>query len=457
MTRLQNQRQFTPGDQPPGSTRSSRPSVDHAPSHAKNYFDDEPTLQRTASASHGDEAEPVVSDAKNAAAASVQRPVGGSAAGRLTGGATHESVFDLIDLASRHLMNIVPMALGVHALLMLGGALGNKSFVAPLVTVADLLPWILASLLIGLGVLGYTGIFRRPAAAGLRVLLLVGFIWGLCLHQGGYSLFTGYLFVLVSIYPIFMHQRYGLAIPWIAAAAYLSLSVVAGSLSSVMSAQVGWDAGLLVLIGHLACGLGLASQHYRQLHKLAHTDELTGLSNRRHFRESVERELELVRRDGRPLTLITYDLDNFKQINDQHGHPSGDAVLRHFADLLRINTRRNDVVARIGGDEFAVVLPDMSADSAESYVQSILDTLSLERIAIPGGTIQLSASAGVVTADRKGPFDIHELMRRSDENLYRSKRSRRRGDADSERRKRSLLLRPRNGVIAKTDHSSLPA
>ena len=159
--------------------------------------------------------------------------------------------------------------------------------------------------------------------------------------------------------------------------------------------------------------------------------------------------------------LITYDLDSFKQINDEHGHLIGDEVLRHFADVLRLNTRRNDVVARIGGDEFAVVLPDMNADAAESYVQSILDTLSLEHIVIPGGKVQLSASAGVVTADRKGPFDIHELMRRADENLYRSKRSRRRFDADSERRKRSLLLNPRNRSrkSSPTQHgrSSLPA
>ncbi|MCY4181650.1 MAG: GGDEF domain-containing protein, partial [Gammaproteobacteria bacterium] len=93
------------------------------------------------------------------------------------------------------------------------------------------------------------------------------------------------------------------------------------------------------------------------LRALVHTDELTGLSNLRHFNETLSLELERTRRSKQPSCLILLDLDNFKAVNDDHGHEVGNSVLCHFAKVIRQTIRRLDTPCRLGGDEFAIILP----------------------------------------------------------------------------------------------------
>ena len=97
-----------------------------------------------------------------------------------------------------------------------------------------------------------------------------------------------------------------------------------------------------------------------QLYRLSVLDPLTGLYNRRHIEQKLADEISRSERHGHPLTIILFDLNGFKQVNDTHGHPAGDAVLRAFADRLRKATRGSDAAGRYGGDEFLAVLPELS-------------------------------------------------------------------------------------------------
>lgn len=367
---------------------------------------------------------------------------------------TGESLFASLDLFKRYLPIVLPLIVAAHAALILTGALSGSA--ATGIFEHASVPWASAMSCALLGFMGFSSVLTSPTANGLRAVGVILSVLMLCLATGGpHSQFTAYLFIATAVYSLLLPLRFGLVIPWAAAAAWLSVFIFPAFHANQDTTFIMMGAGALIVLGLLACAIGRGISHYRQLHMLAHTDELTGLSNRRHFRDSVEREMDIVKRDGRPLTLITFDLDNFKYINDEYGHVAGDAVLRHFAEVLRLNTRRNDVVARIGGDEFAVVLPDMTDEAAVDYVQGIQDTLSMEFVSIPGASVQISSSAGVVTVDANGPFGLEEVLKRADDNLYQSKRKQRQTDTDRERRKRSLLLG--RSRVAPAFNSGLPS
>lgn len=141
----------------------------------------------------------------------------------------------------------------------------------------------------------------------------------------------------------------------------------------------------------------------------ARTDALTGLANRRAWEEAAPRELGRAARHGLAATLALIDLDDFKQLNDRHGHAAGDALLRDVADRWRGALRDADLLARFGGDEFALLLVPSAAESAETIVRRMLEQL-------PRG---VTGSAGIVAA--AGDADGPRLLRRADEALYAAK------------------------------------
>ncbi len=163
------------------------------------------------------------------------------------------------------------------------------------------------------------------------------------------------------------------------------------------------------------------SQLYEQVQTLAITDELTGLPNRRALFEKGAYEILRARRFNHPLSVIMFDIDHFKQVNDRYGHPAGDHVLRLIADLLRDCVRATDLPARYGGEEFVVLLPETS----DLLVSQIAERLraQIAGLAVPNGSevLRVTVSLGVASLSQETP-DFSKLISHADQALYQSKR-----------------------------------
>lgn len=155
----------------------------------------------------------------------------------------------------------------------------------------------------------------------------------------------------------------------------------------------------------------------QEVYKMALLDPLTGLFNRRYIEQRLEDEIARSQRHGRPLSVIMFDLDEFKQVNDTYGHSAGDALLRAFADRLSRATRGSDASGRYGGDEFLVVLPECKPEN----VQAVLKRLEGIRADIEGRTLFLALSAG--WAELLPGETAKDLLARADAELYANKRA----------------------------------
>ncbi|HEX2195833.1 MAG TPA: sensor domain-containing diguanylate cyclase [Actinomycetota bacterium] len=188
---------------------------------------------------------------------------------------------------------------------------------------------------------------------------------------------------------------------------------------------------VVAMLGQFAAHAALALRNswlLQQVQRLAETDGLTGLANRRTFEATLEREMSRAARSGEPVTLVMVDVDHFKKLNDKHGHQAGDEVLRLVARVLASACRDFDTAARYGGEEFAVILPACS--SAESLV--VAERLR-ESIAEIETVTEVTASAGVATFPTHAA-DAEGLINAADEALYESKRAGRNRVTRSRRR-----------------------
>ncbi|HUG54071.1 MAG TPA: diguanylate cyclase [Vicinamibacteria bacterium] len=181
-----------------------------------------------------------------------------------------------------------------------------------------------------------------------------------------------------------------------------------------------FDAALIDFLGDVAQQVALGVENARlfaALSQMASTDELTQLANRRRFTEALRRELGRARRTGLPLSLILVDVDHLKKVNDTFGHPAGDSAIRHVAGALREGRRDTDVVARFGGEEFALLLPGTDhagAVKAAERVRERLDTTVVETVG------QVTASMGVATWPQDGATE-ERLVWVADQRLYTAK------------------------------------
>lgn len=150
---------------------------------------------------------------------------------------------------------------------------------------------------------------------------------------------------------------------------------------------------------------------------LAREDTLTRLANRRAFNEAGRATLALARRQDGPLTVVFIDLDKFKQVNDEHGHDMGDAVLRRVAEVFRGHVRAGDIAGRLGGDEFALLLPGMDARAALTYVEELRQRL-LDAMRASGCPVTFSI--GIVSY-RHAPDDLEALLVEADRLMYAAK------------------------------------
>ncbi|MDG4553030.1 MAG: PAS domain S-box protein [Candidatus Competibacter sp.] len=158
----------------------------------------------------------------------------------------------------------------------------------------------------------------------------------------------------------------------------------------------------------------------QELLRLATTDPLTGLANRRHFLAQVEHELERFQRYAKPAALLMLDLDHFKRVNDRHGHASGDRVLQHFTAVAQQTLRKVDLIGRLGGEEFAALLPGTDTEGARCLAERLRECVAASPAAGDAGEISFTVSIGLASfaaADRTA----NTILARADRALYRAK------------------------------------
>ena len=161
---------------------------------------------------------------------------------------------------------------------------------------------------------------------------------------------------------------------------------------------------------------------YEEVTKLAITDALTGLFNHRYFQEYLLSEMNRAKRYGRPLSLVMFDIDNFKKYNDQYGHLTGDSILRNIGTILKSNAREVDIVCRYGGEEFMMILPETDAAGATAIADKIRETISScnqrEESLVNVGPI--TVSGGIAQYEKK--FGKEQFIQYTDQALYQAKK-----------------------------------
>ncbi len=170
---------------------------------------------------------------------------------------------------------------------------------------------------------------------------------------------------------------------------------------------------------YLAAG-DVEAAYHEELHRRATTDDLTGLANRASFEAWLTRQVAFARRDDRPLAMLLVDVDHFKQVNDQRGHVAGDRVLREVARRLRAAVRGDDLVARVGGEEFGVLLPGADLSAATEVGERIRSLVRAGPVVVPEGSVTVTVSTGAVVLDDHD--DELSFISRADLRLYEAKR-----------------------------------
>jgi diguanylate cyclase (GGDEF)-like protein len=173
---------------------------------------------------------------------------------------------------------------------------------------------------------------------------------------------------------------------------------------------------ILKFISHAS----VEARYHEEVYQLATHDALTEIYNRRHFVELVDKEIARALRHGRPLVMCIIDVDLFKPVNDQFGHIAGDGVLRQMAGLVRAFVRGEDIAARIGGEEFAVLLPESDLEAARAFAERLREAVAATPFELGGESRHLTISIGIagLADDRR---ERSALMQAADAALYRAK------------------------------------
>jgi two-component system, cell cycle response regulator len=183
-------------------------------------------------------------------------------------------------------------------------------------------------------------------------------------------------------------------------------------------------------------GSNIERAYHEEIYRLSILDGLTGIHNKRFFEEVLEREVARSLRHGRPLALVMFDIDYFKKVNDGHGHVAGDAILQALCRRLRPRIRREDLLARVGGEEFACLLPDTEQGGAIAFAEDLRGMVEREAFAFESASIPITISLGLAvlepsmtdlrSSDDSGRSlaearDAEILLKRADDRLYEAK------------------------------------
>lgn len=201
----------------------------------------------------------------------------------------------------------------------------------------------------------------------------------------------------------------------------------------VLSGEERWFEGRIALMekdraGHskvvfIANEVSERVQLYQQVQRLAMQDPLTGCFNRRHFFERAEQEMQRTLRYQRPLAIVMMDIDHFKQVNDQYGHPTGDKVLCSLVLRCQTQMRAIDLLGRYGGDEFAILMPETTVEGARQAAERLLAEIQKIAIVTPEGTCSVTVSIGIagVEAACKEACTVDGVVKSADQALYAAK------------------------------------
>ncbi len=247
-------------------------------------------------------------------------------------------------------------------------------------------------------------------------------------------------YVAIGIVSLFMvYFVFPLRIKWRFSIALLSTMFEFHNLNSKIIPASTWVSLVMAYLMANLIGLFISGWYYslrrynfsllhrlqnvnKKLERMAMRDSLTGAKNRRYFLAQGKAEMERSQRYQRPMTVALIDMDNFKSINDAHGHMAGDQALISFVSTVNANVRRPDVFARIGGDEFVLLMPETSEAEARDIVGRLHEIVRERPLTFLEVQIQLSFTAGLAQSDEKD--SILELIDRADKNLYQEKSKR---------------------------------
>ncbi|MDY7231477.1 sensor domain-containing diguanylate cyclase [Hyalangium rubrum] len=196
-------------------------------------------------------------------------------------------------------------------------------------------------------------------------------------------------------------------------------TLVAGSRKKALDQDV---LRMLEVMAIQAAQAVLRAQLFEQMERMATTDGLTGLLNHRTFQSKADESLAQARRYQRKLSMILTDIDHFKSVNDTYGHPTGDAVLRGVAKILRDKARDTDIVARYGGEEFAIIMPETDAKGAQVIAERIREAVKAEVFQTEMGPLKVTMSLGIATGPDHG-YEKQQLIDLADQCLYHAKRN----------------------------------
>jgi len=161
----------------------------------------------------------------------------------------------------------------------------------------------------------------------------------------------------------------------------------------------------------------------QEMRSLASYDSLTGLPSRHAFFDNAKNYVSLAQREKSPFSVMIIDLDHFKSINDRFGHPAGDAVLKLFADVVNSVARRSDIIGRLGGEEFGMVLPSTNTSEALEFSERLHHAINQAVLKYKGNAIRYTASIGLSEFDSDSEDSIDDLLARADLALYQAKQS----------------------------------
>jgi two-component system cell cycle response regulator len=170
-------------------------------------------------------------------------------------------------------------------------------------------------------------------------------------------------------------------------------------------------------------GGNIEAEYHEEIYRLTILDGLTQIHNQRYLAEFLEREVARSQRHGRPLSVLMFDIDRFKSINDSFGHLCGDFVLRELAGIVRGSVRKEDLFARYGGEEFVLVLVETGHEEAAAVAERLRESVAEHQFRFEATPVRLTISIGVSTTAGDPPVGPADLIKLADERLYQAKRT----------------------------------